>query len=176
MKKQLLAAIVFGLFSIASTGWSYMLVSDSTNVGAQDTLLQAAKLKNSGEATELAWVQTFFPDTDFILKQDGLTGTEWQKVNYGDLWALPLLSDADYFLVKTGNTGTFTHYLFKNLDELSWAVISLADVNITSVVGVQKISHVSEYGGAPVPEPGTFLLLGTGLLGLAIYGKRRRNT
>lgn len=175
MKRQLLAAIVFGLLSIASTGWSYMLVSDSTDVGAQDTLLQAAKLKNSGEATELAWIQSFFPDTDFIMKQDGLTGTEWQKVNYGDLWALPLLSDADYFLVKTGNTGTFTHYLFQNLDELSWAVISLADVNITGVVGVEKISHVSEYGGAPVPEPGTFLLFGTGLLGLAIYGKRRRN-
>ncbi|TSK05938.1 MAG: PEP-CTERM sorting domain-containing protein [Geobacter sp.] len=110
-----------------------------------------------------------------MLKQDGLTGAHWQKVNYGDLWALPLLSDADYFLVKTGNTRTFTHYLFQNLDELSWAVINLADVNITGVVGVQKISHVNEYCGAPVPEPGTFLLLDTGLLGLSIYGKRRRN-
>jgi hypothetical protein len=28
---------------------------------------------------------------------------------------------------------------------------------------------------APVPEPGTMLLLGSGLLGLAIYAKRRRN-
>lgn len=31
-------------------------------------------------------------------------------------------------------------------------------------------------GAPPVPEPATFLLLGTGFLGLAIYGKRRRNS
>jgi hypothetical protein len=30
-------------------------------------------------------------------------------------------------------------------------------------------------GPAPVPEPGTMMLLGAGFLGLAVYGKRRKN-
>lgn len=37
-----------------------------------------------------------------------------------------------------------------------------------------KIDLLSE-SKTPVPEPGTMMLLGAGFLGLAIYGKRRRN-
>uniref|UniRef100_C6E4A8 Ice-binding protein C-terminal domain-containing protein n=1 Tax=Geobacter sp. (strain M21) TaxID=443144 RepID=C6E4A8_GEOSM len=37
-------------------------------------------------------------------------------------------------------------------------------------------SHDAENGANPVPEPGTVVLLGAGLLSLAIYGKRRRNS
>jgi hypothetical protein len=38
-----------------------------------------------------------------------------------------------------------------------------------------QLTAYGDNGTAPVPEPGTMVLLGFGLLGLAIYGKRRMN-
>jgi PEP-CTERM motif len=37
------------------------------------------------------------------------------------------------------------------------------------------LTAYGDNGTAPVPEPGTMVLLGFGLLGIAIYGKRRMN-
>ena len=52
------------------------------------------------------------------------------------------------------------------LSVLNSAGSSLADSYIQVVVGD---------GAAPVPEPGTIALLGLGMAGLAVYGKRRQN-
>lgn len=44
-----------------------------------------------------------------------------------------------------------------------------------STGGFEEWAHVGEGGSEPIPEPGTMLLLGAGLAGLALYHRRQSN-
>jgi hypothetical protein len=53
---------------------------------------------------------------------------------------------------------------------------SLTEVVTLSFTGAgQTVSLDANLNVAPVPEPGTMMLLGMGMLGMAVYGKRRMN-
>ena len=66
-----------------------------------------------------------------------------------------------------GTTGEDRFFGIQDLDGITSIKIKSGNSGI-------EIDHL-QYGAAPVPEPGTMVLLGFGMIGLAVYGKRRMN-
>ena len=173
MKKQfILIALLIGTIFTASASYA-LTISDGTDVGSADIWL-AETQQLSGEAAELAWVRSILGNSiEFIIKHDDLEESDWQRTNQTGTWALALNNDPSYFLIKTGTIdGTNNkEFLFENTGSLAWAVLDLDSIHVTDVLNIGKVSHVNEY--TPVPEPSTVLLLGAGILGLILHGRRR---
>ena len=134
--------------------------------------------------TELKWVQGVlyekFGITDVTLDAKYSQMTWFETDDQAHTYAIDFKTyNPEFFLVKIGNGSLLSpidHFLFQNTPELAWGVVNLADLGITEIIGLDRISHVDEFnGGAPVPEPATMLLLGSGLLGLAGFRKKFKN-
>lgn len=167
-----------GLLTYAGSSLALTINSGATDVGIKDTKI-AETTKLDGEAAEFTWVKSILGnDIVFVEKHDSLTAFDWSQTNESGTWAYYLSDSPDYFLVKTGNnkTNSFVDYLFNNSNTSFWAVLDLDDIYVASVTNIGKVSHLTDYNNpSPVPEPGTMVLLGAGMLGLAIFGKRRMN-
>lgn len=150
-----------------------------SDVGSVDNLKNYTTLSDSGDKTELDWVNSIL-GTSFtnMVKHDTEDEAGWQEVT-GEtgVYAIDFQSESPpYFFIKVSagrNDPQYTHLLYENLDSLKWGVIDLGVGEGIIIKNIGKLSHIGELGNVAVPEPATLILLGLGLLGIAGFRRKK---
>ncbi len=197
MKKLLFGLTILLIFGFVSSAAAYTI----EDVGGLDLLLGYTTLGNSGADTEAQWINSVVgPGTvdSNIIEANKVEFTDWTTAQYeqyfqevtggvANQYAFELPDANSFFLIKTGNQKDADNnilpdtWLFDNVDSTLFGTFingytyTLPDnTTVTfTLKNIEKISHISKTAPAPVPEPSTILLLGGGLLGLGIYGRKR---
>lgn len=172
-------AAMAGLAMQPTMASTYTINSGSVNVGEVDTLKASASLSNSGDQTEIEWIQDVLGASYTMSSKFDVTEVNWVETDQNSkVYATDLgLGAGDYFFIKIGNNAgtTDTHFLFNNLDSLAWAVINLESSfgsDLFELKNIGKVSHIGNVG--VVPLPAAAWLFGSALIGFITLSNRRK--
>jgi len=166
-----LGAFVGAVMSIVGGAPSWALTCGGVECGSTDLLLGSGQLANSSLALEEAFLESFALQDLQLVQQ--FSGSPDFVDGSSDLVYTPLYDEASYFLVKTGGgavsiTGD-THFVFQNLSELAFGIISLAEMGLRNIGGISHYTSV-------VPLPAAAWLLLSAVFGLFAVGRTRGRT